>query len=64
MKANELFFPRSIVVFIAPYKVVLPLCLSWDKTVLHSCIVDRKDTDQYFAVVLLLSVFYRKRFEK
>ena len=33
MKANELFFPRSIVVFIAPYKMVLPLCLSWDKTV-------------------------------
>jgi len=32
MKVNELFFPRSIAVFIAPYKVFLPLSLSWDKT--------------------------------
>lgn len=33
MKANELFFRRGIVVFIALYKVVLRLSLSRDKTV-------------------------------
>lgn len=33
MKANERFFPRSMVVFMALYKVVLRLSLSWDKTV-------------------------------
>ena len=33
MKANELFFPRSMVVFMALYKVVLRFSLSRDKTV-------------------------------